>query len=450
LLDRARTGIGGWLVAKQMKDLEEDFKLLVKIHSIGNSGDEDLAWRKDVIRNQLVDGFRVMVALTEDPTAEEDLKVTDQLISASDVSAALEECCLLMLEENLAIDDAFRLVYIVASSLFKHTENVQEMDPKCSFILALCLLRSIRTTPSSTPPSNALDIAFKIIEDISIKSPSFLRRTDSERLQMELGLALAHQLDDTLLPDWGDQRKASLYITSFIDFLHKQLQPDTVAMNEEDEYDDYAEYDDSGDGLRGLTLMGIDERRFNDLVTFVDSNTEEAKLGLARFKSNMSWSDDHVSPLPPSLSYPPPPIHIPGGLDSLRRALDPSHRPSNTQRTSMPDPPSTPPTILGLASLSPFTVLRSPTTKVSSLTKTYINNDFRQLRTSPHTNTSRPPSMHVDVSLVCVTIQATSKMILTGFFDIWITTFENTSCSDITSSISSTSRMVVRYLYCVY
>lgn len=58
----------------------------------------------------------------------------------------------------------------------------------------------------------------------------------------------------------------------------------------------------------------------------------------------------------------------------------------------------------GLAALSPFTVLRSPTTRVASLTKTYAKNDFRQTRTSPNTNSSRPPSKHVDVRcsvLIC-------------------------------------------------
>jgi len=53
--------------------------------------------------------------------------------------------------------------------------------------------------------------------------------------------------------------------------------------------------------------------------------------------------------------------------------------------------------VLGLVTLSPpIALLRSPTT--TGLTKTYINNDFRQLRQQPSArqNTSRLPSMHVD------------------------------------------------------
>ncbi|KAI0658521.1 hypothetical protein C8Q70DRAFT_1068767 [Cubamyces menziesii] len=66
--------------------------------------------------------------------------------------------------------------------------------------------------------------------------------------------------------------------------------------------------------------------------------------------------------------------------------------------------PSTPPRrplnqdVLGLVTVSPPALLRSPA--VTGLTKTYSNNDFRQLRqSSARANTSRLPSMHVDVGV---------------------------------------------------
>ncbi|KAI0775889.1 hypothetical protein BD413DRAFT_470056 [Trametes elegans] len=72
-------------------------------------------------------------------------------------------------------------------------------------------------------------------------------------------------------------------------------------------------------------------------------------------------------------------------------------------RQSIPVP-STPPRrplnqdVLGLVTVSPPSLLRSPA--VTGLTKTYLNNDFRQLRqTSARANTSRLPSMHVDVGV---------------------------------------------------
>ncbi|RPD66817.1 hypothetical protein L226DRAFT_453413 [Lentinus tigrinus ALCF2SS1-7] len=69
--------------------------------------------------------------------------------------------------------------------------------------------------------------------------------------------------------------------------------------------------------------------------------------------------------------------------------------------------PSTPPRrvlnqdVFGLVTVSPSALLHSPA--ATGLTKTYSNNDFRQLRqSSARANTSRLPSMHVDVGVAMV------------------------------------------------
>lgn len=74
---------------------------------------------------------------------------------------------------------------------------------------------------------------------------------------------------------------------------------------------------------------------------------------------------------------------------------------------SSPVPPSTPtmrsadhtPDMLAQVTVSPSALLRSPSA-ATGLTKTYANNSFRELRATPaaRQNTSRLPSMHVDVS----------------------------------------------------
>jgi hypothetical protein len=69
------------------------------------------------------------------------------------------------------------------------------------------------------------------------------------------------------------------------------------------------------------------------------------------------------------------------------------HPPTPTPST----PKRTTPEVLGLVPISsPTALLRSPA--ATGLTKTYLNNDFRQLRQLPSArqNTSRLPSMHVD------------------------------------------------------
>ncbi|KAF9498802.1 hypothetical protein BDN71DRAFT_1503524 [Pleurotus eryngii] len=58
------------------------------------------------------------------------------------------------------------------------------------------------------------------------------------------------------------------------------------------------------------------------------------------------------------------------------------------------------PDVLGTMVSPPAALLRSPA--ATGLTKTYLNNDFRQLRVTPtaRQNTSRLPSMHVDVGIL--------------------------------------------------
>ncbi|KAF8638616.1 hypothetical protein AX17_002157 [Amanita inopinata Kibby_2008] len=91
-------------------------------------------------------------------------------------------------------------------------------------------------------------------------------------------------------------------------------------------------------------------------------------------------------------------------------------------------PPSTPkgsktPDLLGVVISPPTALLRSPA--ATGLTKTYANNDFRQLRqaSSSRLNTSRLPSMHVDdfevtsslsPALVPVPMTDTSMLNITG------------------------------------
>ncbi|KAF7981711.1 hypothetical protein HWV62_32295 [Athelia sp. TMB] len=90
------------------------------------------------------------------------------------------------------------------------------------------------------------------------------------------------------------------------------------------------------------------------------------------------------------------PEHVELSLQSIENLLQPIvPTPSTPKRKS---PASE---VFGLVTLSPpIALLRSPTT--TGLTKTYMNNDFRQLRQQPSArqNTSRLPSMHVDVGIV--------------------------------------------------
>jgi len=84
---------------------------------------------------------------------------------------------------------------------------------------------------------------------------------------------------------------------------------------------------------------------------------------------------------------------------------------------SIGNAPSTPkgtktPDIFGVVISPPNAILRSPA--ATGLTKTYVNNDFRQLRQVPSTrlNTSRLPSTHVDEYEHSSPVETTTSILL--------------------------------------
>ena len=91
------------------------------------------------------------------------------------------------------------------------------------------------------------------------------------------------------------------------------------------------------------------------------------------------------------------PLTLP--LHTLVEALrPPAQEPRTPARKTRSLPPGRDRDVLGLVALSPPTAfLRSPA--ISGLSKTYNKNDFRELRQTPSArqNTSRMPSLHVDV-----------------------------------------------------
>lgn len=84
---------------------------------------------------------------------------------------------------------------------------------------------------------------------------------------------------------------------------------------------------------------------------------------------------------------------------SLRRVSGTSGEVLMTPST--PKKPSTPEIMSLVTSSPPITLFHSPVASTTGLTKTYLNNDFRELRQLPssrQTGTGRHPSVHVDVS----------------------------------------------------
>jgi len=143
-----------------------------------------------------------------------------------------------------------------------------------------------------------------------------------------------------------------------------------------------------------VELPGLTGSHLSELLENINPEIPPEKVELLQSKVAPSFQHPteftSLIQLPSTLSY------------SFSEIHDIVHRVADTQ-----PPPGTPPpkpqaqdAVIGMANISPSTILRSPL--VTGLTKTYLKNDFRELRQSNQTrqNTSRLPSMHVDVSLL--------------------------------------------------
>ncbi|KAG8834059.1 hypothetical protein FRC17_009622 [Serendipita sp. 399] len=125
---------------------------------------------------------------------------------------------------------------------------------------------------------------------------------------------------------------------------------------------------------------------FQTLRTIVEKVLDVPNSNLEAIGTELLFADDEL---------------MDDGVDGITLIMQLAMSPNQiSSLLTMQDQPRTPPRLvthpaLGLVTTSPPSINRSPIS--ATLNKTYLNNDFRQLRaTGVHTNTTRPPSVHVD------------------------------------------------------
>lgn len=254
-----------------------------------------------------------------------------------DAARMLKDCLIALLDGHFASSNLTELVQVLS-------EHTTSFDPDLQFAVALALLRQMQN-PSSSHIAPVLDI-LKRIPDSSI---------DAGLVRMEMGRMLSTFSDSTIE---GDAATALLGILLW-----------------------FAEY-------VTVKLSGITPVRYSTLCDRLLQALPASAAEIENLRSNITADEDEL--------LDPPTIYLP---DSLSFTLQ------NIEDLLAPPTPSTPkgkhtPDILGLVVVSPpNALLRSPA--ATGLTKTYANNDFRQLRQIPSArqNTSRLPSMHVDVGI---------------------------------------------------
>lgn len=260
--------------------------------------------------------------------------------STPDLSQALKTCLTMLLDGHYTSPYLHQLVVILAAAS-------ASFSPDVTFMI---LLAGLRVTQEESTPTHTFDTVLAVLK--SLPSVAF----NSEALRLEIGQTLSTFAQRSL------DAETSKGLLTLLAWLPEQENP------------------------KFTTLCGITASEFSDLCDSLQNTLPvEDHPALANLRPKFTIDEDEAFTasnieLPPILELP---------LQSITDLL----------RHDVPSAPSTPkgtktPDILGLVISPPTALLRSPAT--TGLTKTYVNNDFRQLRQTPSArqNTSRLPSMH--------------------------------------------------------
>jgi len=268
-----------------------------------------------------------------------------------------------------------------------------ESSPEMLSLLSLCLDWLIRRRYAV---SHATDIAYRIASSRTIDDTALIGAISSTLLRtaQEIDLSVTDLVSNLqpipdLLKKLPEDKLVEMrpevgaMVGALVPTLMVDLQLATVVVRI---LEVTAERSDEPVELPGLTGSHL-----SDLLENINPEVPPEKVELLQSKIAPSFQHPTESitltQLPSTLSY------------SFSEIHDIIHQIADAQ-----PPPGTPPMkpqaqdVIGMANISPSTILRSPL--VTGLTKTYLKNDFRELRQSNQVrqNTSRLPSMHVDVS----------------------------------------------------
>ncbi|KAJ7044806.1 hypothetical protein C8F04DRAFT_1069583 [Mycena alexandri] len=262
--------------------------------------------------------------------------------STSEVSQALAACLTTLLDMHLVspvLNDLTRILAIRADAF----------DPDLKFALVLSSLRAFQHEPL---------VLLNVLKELPADSDSHHR----EMLRLEIGQTLsafAHADQTT---------KTAQTVLSILVWLVNQDQVSSK-MN---------------------TLCGISASSLSQVYSKLAETLSPSSVTVLENVKKTIRVDDDDAMIPASIELP---ARLELSLHDVEGLLHPIASPPSTPKGT-----SNTPDILGVVT-SPTRLLRSPA--ATGLTKTYANNDFRLLRQSPiaRLNTSRLPSMHVDVGI---------------------------------------------------
>ena len=357
-LDQGTIGIGEWLLAEELKHA------LTILERLTGHLLTDL---RLVLQHELYLSLCILDELIT-PLSDVATWCIDAIASTDDLSRTLTQCFGALLDANVTCQPLTNIVKVMAEKVGRFDEGL-----KRSVLLGYLRVVQLEGIYLSESMQNILGM---LKEQTSPSYPSDPLRFELARLLASL--AVLHPIIDAALA--GE-------ILAILEWLTKE---------------DQTGVDD--DENRTTALYGLTQRAFSQLcdamesALLLDPAREHQSKSLASIRDKIIVKDS-----PGEADNVPPFIELPETLQmSLRDVedlLERRSRGTEREREAKRTAPSTPkgvktPDLLGVVISPPTAVLRSPA--ATGLTKTYVANDFRQLRQAPSSrlNTSRLPSMH--------------------------------------------------------
>ena len=344
-LDQGTIGIGEWLLLEEIKEASS------AVHSLQ---DESLPnAKRRIAQSQIALFFKFFADILQGPSAS---WVMDALVAAEEASHLLASAIMSLLDLHLSPPHLGEVAESIAA-------DYEAFDNELRFALVSALWRSLRAPELTTSRiERRLQSSVAILSTIT---PSYL---DPPKVTREVGRMV---VDLTQQPV-SLEGEASHALVSLLEWMTKTAT--TIPRMADLQTISSEQFTSFRDRLSATLSADWAER--------LEAVSCELVCG-----SSTSSPPHETTELPDTAELS---IH---DLEDLLR----QHTPA----------PSTPPRrvlnqdVFGLVTVSPPTLLRSPA--ATGLTKTYSNNDFRQLRQSAaRANTSRLPSMHVDVGVAMV------------------------------------------------
>ena len=338
-LDRGAVGLGEWILQEELKELSHCLEQLQEFSPTPH--------RRLVGQYQASLSLRLLCDLTLGPSSEATWCVTG-LTSSAELAKSFATCLELCLSLNISSKHLTKIVRVLAAESASPQDVVR-------LPLAMSLLRTSQQSGESASETTS---SLYLTQSLLLSCPSYLvlaNQVSAEISNLVRWLGSSSYLCEGDLP------------SALVDLL-----------------DWFTNVDDPA-------LMGFTGPSFGELCDQVRPSLDpEKQETLVRVMDSLHYTED--------IAIVATPILLPDGIELSVQDIE------DLLRQRAP-PPSTPPrkaltqdVLSSLVAISPPTALiRSP--NVTGLTKTYLNNDFRQLRQTPSTrqNTSRLPSMHVDV-----------------------------------------------------